>query len=225
MHLKPRVLAGTAAATLAACTLVGVVGSFDRPAIAANAVGAPETPVQPQADPSGMELSSSISAEPHAPATQSPQLSSVAPTLPMPDPPSSPQAISGGPPETSDSASGPSDESTSDAPARQTKPRETAPPPRPTTDATQPALPAPEPRRTSATGSWQAPTLRVGTNTITRPQLTSGARVSVTVACSPGAGCSMSGTQLDIAPGTAVTVTWSAPARQDHAAWRASRVL
>lgn len=67
--------------------------------------------------------------------------------------------------------------------------------------------------------------LRVGSTTITRPRLTSGAPVAVTVACSPRAGCSMTGAQLDVAPGTSVTVTWAAPARAGYSAWTVTRVL
>jgi hypothetical protein len=35
----------------------------------------------------------------------------------------------------------------------------------------------------------------------------------------------MTGAQLDVAPGTSVTVTWSAPARSGYSAWTVTRVL
>jgi hypothetical protein len=50
--------------------------------------------------------------------------------------------------------------------------------------------------------------------------------VQVTVACSPAAACTVSGSDLDIDPtAQSVTVTWSAAARAGHRAWSVSRGL
>jgi hypothetical protein len=80
-------------------------------------------------------------------------------------------------------------------------------------------------KRALVTGSWSAPALHAGSNTITVPHLTSGANVTVTVGCSPSAGCALAGSTLDIAEGTRVTVTWSAPSRPGFTAWTVSRAL
>lgn len=75
-------------------------------------------------------------------------------------------------------------------------------------------------------GGWSAPALRVGANDLTVPVLSSGARVQITVACSPSRTCTVSGSDLLVDPAASmVTVTWSAPARAGYRAWRVSRAL
>lgn len=82
------------------------------------------------------------------------------------------------------------------------------------------------PARASVVGGWQAPTLRTGGTVLTRPRLSSGAPVSITVACSPRTACVITGDHLVIgADASSVTVTWSAPARAGFGAWRVSRAL
>lgn len=75
-------------------------------------------------------------------------------------------------------------------------------------------------------GGWQAPTFSTGGTVLTRPRLSSGAPVSITVACSPRAACVITGDRLVIgADASSVTVTWAAPARAGYRAWRVSRAL
>ena len=103
-----------------------------------------------------------------------------------------------------------------------------APRPTATPTPTRRTAPAPtaSPRRTIATGGWQAPNLGVGANTIAVPRLTSRAPVRVMVGCSPSSACQISGDQLVIdSSATAVTVTWWAPAARGYRAWQVSRAL
>jgi hypothetical protein len=208
MHLTPRTLLLTAGATLTACALVGVIGTLDRPeAATADAVGT--TSLVPSA----------IATKPADTPTRTPAPTPPGPITSSPTPPTSVPAAP------SPSANDRHGQGNRETPARRATTPNASPAPSPTAHAPAKPRPAPASRRTVARSSWHPPALRVGTTTITRPRLTSGARVSVTVACAPGAGCSMSGNQLTVSSGTSVTVTWSAPARPGYTQWRTSRVL
>ena len=115
-------------------------------------------------------------------------------------------------------------------------PRATARPttsPRPARTATRlpaarptPRAPRPTTKASGPRGGWSAPVLLAGVNDVRPPSLTSGARVQVTVACSPSRACIVSGSDLTIDPAAeSVTVTWSAPARAGYRAWSVSRGL
>lgn len=228
MHLTPRTLLSSVAATLTACTLVGILGTLERPqAATANAGDTASLSQTPTTRPSTLvdpRVEDASGALPTAPAnplspTPTPPPASSGPITSSPTPSKSAQAAS------SPSANDQDGEGDPATAARRPATREPARATPPTTRAPTEPRPAPVPRRTAVKSSWHRPALRVGTTSITRPRLTSGARVSVTVACAPGAGCSMSGSQLTVSPGTSVTVTWSAPARRGYTAWRTSRVL
>jgi hypothetical protein len=221
MHLTPRTLLLTAAATLTACTLVGIIGTLDRPAPVAadtgNTTSLSQTPTSAPSDSVDTSVEAASRALATAPAE--PELPTPTAVSMSPSPiASSPTPSASAPATTSRSEDDGRGESSA-AQTRKPTPRDTTPPP-PT-----PPRSAPTPRRTVVKSWRQPPTLHVGITSITRPRLNSGARVSVTVACAPGRGCSMSGTQLQVAAGTSVTVTWSAPARPGYTAWRTSRVL
>jgi cytoskeletal protein RodZ len=68
-------------------------------------------------------------------------------------------------------------------------------------------------------GGWTPPVVNPGTVSLRAPQLTSGQRVTLTVACSPSANCVINGDQLTITEGTQVTVTYRAKATGTHRAW------
>lgn len=55
--------------------------------------------------------------------------------------------------------------------------------------------------------------------------LTSGADVTITVACQPANGCIMDAGTLTIEPGSSVTVTWTAPRTRTHTAWSVQRTF
>ncbi len=74
-------------------------------------------------------------------------------------------------------------------------------------------------KETDVVGSWTSPMLNPGTVLLRAPQLTSGVRVNVTVACSPSVNCVINGDQLTFSEGTRVTVTYSAKATSTHKAW------
>lgn len=106
--------------------------------------------------------------------------------------------------------------------------------PRSTTQPTHRPTRVPTPSRRAVTparvavvvGGWRAPTVRTGATVLTRPRLSSGAPVSITVACSPRDACVISGDRLVIGvDASSVTVTWSAPAHAGFGAWRVSRAL
>jgi len=74
-------------------------------------------------------------------------------------------------------------------------------------------------KTTQVVGGWTAPVLNPGTVSLRAPKITSGQRVTLTVACSPSANCVINGDQLTITEGTQVTVTYSAKATSTHTAW------
>ena len=74
-------------------------------------------------------------------------------------------------------------------------------------------------KTTEVAGGWTAPVLNPGTVKLRAPQLNSGQRVTLTVACSPSANCVINGDQLTINEGTHVTVTYRAKATSTHRAW------
>ncbi len=87
------------------------------------------------------------------------------------------------------------------------------------TDARSVQAPRAVKKETDATRSWTPPVLNPGTVSLRAPQLTSGVKVSVTVACSPSVNCVINGDQLTFSEGTQVTVTYSAKATATHRAW------
>ncbi len=98
-----------------------------------------------------------------------------------------------------------------------------APTPIPTVKASMDAQGVQAPRavkkETDAARSWTPPVLNPGTVSLSAPQLSSGVKVNVTVACSPSVNCVINGDQLTFSEGTRVTVTYSAKATSTHKAW------
>ena len=230
MHLTPRALGLAVAATVTGCTVLGIMASLDLTSVThPDARNAPTT--APATAPASLAAALGDSAV-------------TATEIASPPPPPSPTAASLVTPTVSASASDgrvPSAEDDSSASASATTSRTSAPRPTPTptpTPSTTPAArpapaaspsaartPRPPVRRTTVTNSWHAPVLQVGATTLTVPRLTSRAPVAVTVACAPRSGCVIAGSQLQVAAGTSVTLTWTAPARPGYTAWRTSRVL
>lgn len=231
MHLTPRSLGLAAAAAFTGCTLFGVITSIDLvpSATAGTPSTAQATPDATTTEPSPRPTAATAPPLPKPTPTATTPFASpaTAPTsvpVTQPTPSSTPTATPRTTPAAAAGTAAPAPRATA-----RPKPRRTSTP-TPGRSFSAPA-PAPRPRpratptRTATTRGWAAPQLRVGANTITVPRLTSGAAVSVTVGCSPSAGCAMTGSTLTISDGTAVTVTWSAPARSGHTAWSVSRGL
>ncbi len=74
-------------------------------------------------------------------------------------------------------------------------------------------------KETDVARSWTPPVLNPGTVSLRAPNLTSGVKVNVTVACSPSVNCVINGDQLTFSEGTQVTVTYSAKATDTYKAW------
>jgi outer membrane biosynthesis protein TonB len=74
-------------------------------------------------------------------------------------------------------------------------------------------------KATQVVGGWTAPVVNPGTVSLRAPQISSGQRVTLTVACSPSVNCVINGDQLTITEGTQVTVTYRAKATGTHRAW------
>jgi len=74
-------------------------------------------------------------------------------------------------------------------------------------------------KATETVGGWTPPVLNPGTVSLRAPKITSGQRVTLTVACSPSVNCAINGDQLTINEGTHVTVTYRAKATSTHTAW------
>ncbi len=87
------------------------------------------------------------------------------------------------------------------------------------TDARSVQAPRVIKKETRSAQSWTPPVLNPGMVSLRAPQLTSGVKVSVTVACSPSTGCVINGDQLTFSEGTQVTVTYSAKATDTYKAW------
>lgn len=227
MHLTPRTLGLAVVATLTGCTVLGIMTSLDlADATGSDAQGSPTAISGMTAESAALPPTSWLDAATPSATTPpaSPSPGATANVIPAPT------ALTAAPPSPAPGKSSP--EATPEEPVPAASPRATAHPskpsptrPTPVASATPSRRPAPAPRRTATRNSWHAPALQVGTTTITRPRLTSGAPVSVTVACSPGAGCSMTAGQLHVTPGTSVTVTWAAPSRPGYTAWRTTRAL
>ena len=109
-------------------------------------------------------------------------------------------------------------------PSRTKKPSAKPSPAKAPPDSPAPREQAPR-KDTQVKGSWAPPELVAGTNQLTFPVLTSGADVTITVACQPSRGCQMNGGVLTIEPGSSVTVTWSAPRTRTHTAWSTQRTF
>jgi cytoskeletal protein RodZ len=74
-------------------------------------------------------------------------------------------------------------------------------------------------KTTQVVGGWTAPVVNPGTVSLRAPQISSGQRVTLTVACSPSVNCVINGDQLTMTEGTQVTVTYRAKATSTHTAW------
>ena len=232
MHLTPRTLGMAMVATVTGCTVLGIMASLDLASAAhSDAQTVTTSPATEAAAAASTPPAAAAAAEGTGALTSSAPTGAVRATEPgTATPTAAPTASS------TASLPQPSPTTTSETPSSTPTHRATPPRPAPTPER-EPARPvptatpsvprpsAPAVRRTATRNSWRAPALQVGSTTITRPRLTSGAPVSVTVACSPGSGCTMTGAQLNVASGTSVTVTWSAPSRPGYTTWRATRVL
>ena len=223
MHLTPRTLGMAMVATVTGCTVLGIMASLDLASAAhSEAQTAATSPAtEAAADPSTPSPAGGAAegrgaltpAAPTGAATATVPTASSTASLPQPSPATTSETPS----------STPTHRATPPRPAPPLEREPARPVPAATPSVPRPSAPAV--RRTATRNSWRAPALQVGSTTITRPRLTSGAPVSVTVACSPGSGCTMTGAQLNVASGTSVTVTWSAPSRPGYTTWRATRVL
>lgn len=209
--LAPAVSLPTATGTTPNPTATATAGGLGDEEITYPASPAPVVSAWPTPIASG-PAEMSPSAAP-SPTPASPSATTTA--RPLAESAASPAAKTQRPLPTGSGAMAPS------ASARAPRPRAT---PTPTRRVAQ--TPAPAPRRTTFVGGWQAPSLRVGANTIVLPRLTSRAKVRVTVGCSPSSACHVTGDQLVIGPSaTAVTVTWWAPANGGYPSWQVSRGL
>ncbi|MDO8731934.1 MAG: hypothetical protein Q7L55_05090 [Actinomycetota bacterium] len=153
-------------------------------------------------------------AQPNAPLSTTAPTSASTPTLPAPK--ATPTASQ----VTKDPSS--RDRTKPTATKTSTPTRPTLPPtqaPKPTAIA-----PAVQGSATHPLHDWKLPHLGIGVTDISAPTLSSGARVHVTVMCSPSSACNASGTSLAISPeATHVSVTWSAPADSKWPAWSLTR--
>ena len=145
-----------------------------------------------------------------APASATSETPAVA--RPTPTPRQSPQATPSPPVETAPKPAKTPKGTPSRTPSR-------APSQRPRTPQT------PERIETTPQRGWSPPELTTGVNQLSFPRLTSGADVTITVACQPSAGCAMDAGTLTIEPGSSVTVTWSAPRTRTHTAWSVQRTF
>lgn len=235
MQLTPRHLALASAALIAGGAVFGIVTTLAPSLTVAPATAATPSATELEAVPTevGDEAITFPSTSP-APVPPSPASSAPVPSpTPRATAASSPAVDAPLPtPTTSTRSSSPSPRAHTRATPRST-PRATS---RPRSSAApRPAAPSPAPgrpvtrhvaRHTSVVGNWSAPTLHAGANTIRLPQLNSGARVRVTVGCSPSSACQVSADQLVIDPAAAsVTVTWWATARGGYPSWEVSRGL
>lgn len=243
MQLTPRTLVMACAAILGGGAVFGAFTTL------MPSVGLPSSPTAASEPPTGSASADALGDEeitfPAAPAPASsawptPGASSPSPAITTsssqpgsPTAGASPAAASPAATTRRSAVASPSPSTSTTPPKVRVEPRTatTATPPATTTPrpgAERPATrrPAPAPLRTTVRGGWSAPGLRVGSNAITLPRLTSGATVRVTVGCSPSSACEVTGDQLVIDPAaTAVTVTWWAPARAGYRAWQVSRAL
>ncbi len=210
----PKIILG-AVGTAIAIPVLGITISFV--SVSANAQQDPSVQQNASAQQEVNETVANVSTPVASPAiTNSPPIEIADPKpaqSPLPDPLA---------PELSDSNS----------PAQEVV---TAPTPEPIVEETPSAAPTPTvktptptyvqaPRvvkkETDVVGSWTPPTLlNPGTVLLRAPQLSSGVKVSVTVACSPSVNCVIDGDQLTISDGAHVTVTYTAKATDTHTAW------
>lgn len=165
--------------------------------------------VLPSATPTSeslMPVSTSAPAEPAAstspsPSSIAPERSVAAVAEPLPEPSRSAQPHS------------------TPTPARS----ETAPAPGRPLQSSRPAVPAAVP---VPLNGWAPGKLRVGPNDVSVPKLSTGAKVTITVMCSPSTACQMAGSRLVIDPTAAqVSVTWRSPGNSRSKAWTSSRTL
>jgi hypothetical protein len=189
---------------------------FDEAALSDSQVSFPmptTTPNPAVAMPSATPTAESLvpvatSASAEAAASTSPSPSSIAPEQlraevadPLPEPSRSAQLHS------TPSPAGSKTETTSGRPLQS---------PRPAVPA---AVPVP-------LNGWAPNRLHVGANDVSVPKMSTSAKVTVTIMCSPSAACQMSGSSLMIDPSASqVAVTWRSPGNRRSKAWSTSRTL
>lgn len=174
---------------------------------------------------SSPDPSTAVAATPTVSATVAPQPPSAPPSPAAALATSTPAADPLGPSPMPTAAPSPTP-SPSSSTATRPAARPSATPPS-TPPAVAPRSPAPPARKANGPVSgWSAPIVQAGQVALSRPQLKSGQRPAITVACSPSSACTVSGSTLTVAEtATSVTVTWSSPATKKWTAWRTSRSL
>lgn len=232
MQLTPRTLTMALGACMAGGLVLGVAGMVS-PSLAATS--APAGVVDSDEDHASAELGDAQVSFPETSASPKPSLAApvvaaVHPVEPQTVASVSPSAI---PRVTTPSSSDPplpaatraatprTARSTEARPARSIqKPPNTG---TPFTKARAPLEPRTQRVATEVLDGWTAPHLAVGSNSISRPRLSSKAAVNVTVMCSPSTSCVAAGNSLTIDPeAQRVTVTWAAPDGDQWRPWSAS---
>jgi len=203
-----------------AASLESQAAEGDRVTPVAEPSAAPTDPPPP--DP----LATTSSPRPRPTDTQTPSATptpAVTPPAPAPSPqvPSSVEEASPTPTATPKASPSPSRKPTPKATPSQTAQSPQAPTPE---DSERPSQKPPR-KTTKPQGGWRAPQLTTGVNQLWFPMLSSGADVTITVACQPSDGCAMDAGTLTIEPGSSVTVTWSAPRTRTHTAWSVQRTF
>ena len=228
MQLTPRTLGMALGACLAGGLVLGIAGTLSASIAVASA------PTQPASSPSsysaavlGDAQSTFTGTSPSATPLQS---SAVPPTsTPIPESATKSSADSASPTPSTITTTAPANESPEPARAKRPNARPLAEgtiavPKPPATTPLQPPKPTSKLEKPEPSSSWSAPNLAVGVINIAPPKLTSGARPSVTVMCSPSAACGAAGNSLTIDPeAQRVTVTWSTPRKGRWAPWVAIR--
>lgn len=233
MQLTPRGLVLTIAAMLAGGLALGIITTLaPAPALTSE----PAAPL-PSTSPSWSDdgLGDQVISYPTSPApTGTTSIATVTPAPSTPAPFPSQAATTATPRSSNVATPGTTPSRVARPDSRPTPRATTGPAPTAATGRPSPQAsprPSSRPARNSARpavvrGGWAAPVLRVGVNDLAVPVLSSGARVQVTVACSPSRACVVSGGDLLVDPAvSSVTVTWSAPARAGYRAWRVSRAM
>lgn len=219
---RPGLILG-AVVTALAVPVLGVGAAIVTAAPADTTIAeAPSASVTPDATPAQIATTPSVTpSEPPTAAAEDP-LAPPTPTLrptPHPAPASAPTVT----PQPSPSTKKPD--------PKPAHPHSKTPPTTPAPVAKPAARPAPvkprSVRRPNGPASgWSAPDVHIGSVELTRPTLKSGQRPELTVACSPSAACTVSGSTLVVSDAAqSVTVTWYAPATKSWTAWSTSRSL
>jgi|GEM_PF-3056462 len=227
MQLTPRTLSMALGACLAGGLILGVMAVIS-PTVGATSPG-PEAPgaasAYSQADLGDVQISFPTPEMNVATSMPIPTPSATSPSIPRPAattigasarPSPAPTATPNTSSVTTAANSGdiakpsgtqPAAPTRTDTPAKQT--------PRPKVKAPAALRSAPQPLH-----SWKPPHLGLGVTDISTPSLSSGARVHVTVMCTPSTGCTATGRSLTVTPDALrVSVTWSARPVSRWRAW------